>query len=92
MATSDGALNMSAELRRNQPHGQVVVGNPKGLKDVFGADIHVALRSHGLAVAGTVAEQVSSFNGGCPPAACTNAQASIHESDRNNSDDDSDDD
>ncbi len=87
VTTSGGALNMSAVLRRNKPPGQVVMGNPKGLKDVFGADIHVALRSH-PAMAGTIAAGIGSFNGGCPGGAgCANAQASVHESESNDDDD-----
>jgi hypothetical protein len=76
-----GDLTLSAELERRQPPGEVVMGNPRGLNDVFGADIHVVIRSHGAAVPGGAAAQIGSFNGGCPPAGCTNVQFSVHQSD-----------
>ncbi len=79
VATSDGSLNAAAEVRKNKPRGQVVMGTTKGLRDVSGADIHIALRSHGTAMPGSTADQIGRFNGGCPPGGCTNSQASIHE-------------
>ena len=78
VADGIGSANISARLRRNQPPGEVVVG--PGLQEVAGADIHGVLRSHGPAVAGMTAEQVSSFNGGCPDGVgCANVQFSAHE-------------
>lgn len=78
VSTGDGSLNASAEVRRNKPRGQVVMGTTKGVKNVSGAEVHVAIRGHGAAVPGSIAEQLGSFNGGCPPAACPNLQASVH--------------
>jgi len=57
-------------------------GTPNvGLVDPFKAEIHLAVRTHGLASADpTVLQaQLSSFNGGCPPNACMNVQVSVHQ-------------
>ncbi len=57
-------------------------GTPNlGLLRPFKAEIHLVTRTHGLASSDPVVlqEQVSSFNGGCPPNSCRNLQASIHQ-------------
>ena len=41
------------------------------------AEVHALLRSHGPAVAGSVAEQISTFNGLCDVQECTNVQGMI---------------
>jgi hypothetical protein len=46
------------------------------------SEIHLVLRSHGPAMVDNpqvLQEQLSSFNGGCPPNTCGNLQASIHQ-------------
>ena len=43
-----------------------------GLLDVFGAQIHLAVRNHGPKLPGNA--QLSTFNGGCPPNACATVQ------------------
>jgi len=48
-----------------------------GLLDPFKADIHLVIRNHGQPVPGALDEQISSFNGGCPPNTCTNEQAGV---------------
>lgn len=54
-----------------------------GLQNLKGAEIHVVLRSHGLAgVAGTVARQVATSAEACPPEGCANVFASIHVANR----------
>jgi hypothetical protein len=60
-----GAANAAARLERGAPPGEVRFG--PGLWNVKKAEIHVVLRSHGEAVAGEVAEQIGSFDGGCTP-------------------------
>ncbi len=45
------------------------------------AEIHLVTRTHGAAALddpATLAEQLGTFNGGCPPNTCANIQASIH--------------
>lgn len=54
-----------------------VIAGP-GLLNPRGAEIHVVVRNHGPAIPGLINEQISSFNGGCPPNSCTNVQASVH--------------
>jgi len=54
-----------------------------GLLDPKHAEIHMVVRSHGIALMGTsttgpFSEQLSLFNGGCPPNTCVNVQASVH--------------
>jgi hypothetical protein len=67
-----GSANAAARLERAAPPGEVRFG--PGLLNVRKADIHVALRSHGEAVAGEVAEQIGSFDGGCTPEEITAGQ------------------
>ncbi len=52
-----------------------------GLLNPKHAEIHLVVRSHGPASmdAGVLAEQLTTFNGGCPPNMCTNFQISVHE-------------
>jgi hypothetical protein len=49
------------------------------LLDPFKAEMHLVIRSHGQPLSGMIEEQISSFNGGCPPNTCANVQASIHQ-------------
>lgn len=55
-------------------------GNPLGntFDDVLGSEIHLVVRNHGPAQPGQLDEQLSEFNGGCPPFTCVNVQASVH--------------
>ena len=47
--------------------------------DVLGSEFHLVVRNHGPALTGEqLAEQLSEFNGGCPPNVCANAQVSMH--------------
>lgn len=63
VSNGTGAAEVEARLERNKPSGEVRFG--PGLKRPRGAEIHVVLRTHGPAVAGEVADQISRFNGGC---------------------------
>ncbi|HEY8225614.1 MAG TPA: hypothetical protein VIG25_10070 [Pyrinomonadaceae bacterium] len=50
-----------------------------GLLDPAHSEIHVVVRSHGPALMGMVlADQLSKFNGGCPPNTCVNVQIAMH--------------
>jgi hypothetical protein len=44
--------------------------------DVLGSEIHLVVRDHGPKFPGN--DQLSGFNGGCPPETCVNVQASVH--------------
>jgi hypothetical protein len=53
-----------------------------GLLNPFGAEIHLVTRQHGAAILNdpaALAQQLSQFNGGCPPNTCSNVQASPHQ-------------
>jgi hypothetical protein len=55
-----------------------------GLIDARRADVHLIVRTHGAAIPGLLAEQISTFDGGCLPGEpnfgqCRNVQASPHE-------------
>ncbi len=51
-----------------------------GLLDPRRAEIHLVVRSHGPALPDPqFAEQLTMFNGGCPPNTCMNVQAAVHE-------------
>lgn len=53
-----------------------------GLLEPMRGEIHLVMRTHGPAILDDPAvlrEQLSLFNGGCPPNECANIQASIHE-------------
>lgn len=83
VSDDSGSANAEARLERGAPPGQVLFG--PGLTNVKKAEIHIVLRSHGEAVAGEVAAQVGSFDGGCTPeeiaaAQCPNAnvQSAAH--------------
>jgi hypothetical protein len=49
-------------------------GDAVGLVDARTAQILLGVRSHGLPIPGQVKEQISMFNGGCPPNACEDEQ------------------
>lgn len=53
-----------------------------GLMNAFKAEIHLVTRTHGPAILGdptVLGQQLSMFNGGCPPNTCANLQVSIHQ-------------
>lgn len=52
-----------------------------GLLDPRRAEIHLAVRSHGAASmdATVLGQQLTTFNGGCPPNNCATVQAAVHE-------------
>jgi hypothetical protein len=50
-----------------------------GLRNIRSAELHLVLRSHGLAgIAGPVAQQLGTAHAACPSSGCFNAFASIH--------------
>lgn len=55
--------------------------NP-GLLEPLKAEIHLVTRTHGPALLDdpeVLGQQLTTFNGGCPPNTCANLQASIHQ-------------
>lgn len=69
----------SSELARHHVGGrQVWVGDPSGVDNPYGAEVHVVLRSHGPAVMdpADLAVQTSTFNGFCNPV-CANVSVAV---------------
>jgi hypothetical protein len=69
----------SSHLARHDVEGrQVQLGDPSGVDNTYGAQVHVVLRSHGTAVMDPAdqAEQTSTFNGFCNPV-CANVSAAV---------------
>ena len=81
----DGSASFGAYLAIGDPTGgHVLPGMPdpsRGLLNPKGATVHLVLRSHGPASPdpATLSEQLTLFNGGCPPNTCTNIQAAVFE-------------
>jgi hypothetical protein len=73
-----GLGNFGAYLSENDTTG---ANFGPGLLDARRADVHLVVRTHGDAIPGLIPEQLSTFNGGCPPNVCQNLQASPHEAD-----------
>ena len=74
----EGIGNFSAQLLEEElPTGsdQVIFGD--GLLDSFSAEIHPVVRSHGSVIPGLEEEQITTFNGGCPPNECEDVQFTI---------------
>ena len=58
------------------------VGTGNGLVKPLSAEIHLVTRSHGpanLLDPTVLAQQLTMFNGGCPPNTCMNVHASVHQ-------------
>ncbi len=49
-----------------------------GLLDTAKAEIYLVVRTHGQLIPDMAHEQLSTFDGGCPPNACANVQLAIH--------------
>lgn len=76
---SIGAFRAVGDMTGAAPSPPNPVPNP-GLLRPLSAEIHLVLRTHGEASMDPVVlrEQLTTFNGGCPPNMCANVQASIH--------------
>ena len=82
----EGTANVSIDVRSGlPPDGAAVLfgeggiinnGVQPGLRagNGFGAEVHFIIREHGDLLPHAIADQLSAFNGGCPPNACANAQ------------------
>ena len=79
-----GQASFAAQVDYGElPQGEDQVPNPARANPVRpGAEIHIVLRDHGPALDDPEAleAQLTRFNGGCPPNACANVQASVHRS------------
>ena len=68
-------FNFSASLNEDDNTGSVFPPGSPGLTDAAGAEIHVAVRSHGQVIPELVDLQISTIDGGCNP--CQDQQAAI---------------
>lgn len=84
----DGALDIGAFRAVGDTSGAESVPVPPfpadnpGLLDPKRAEVHIVIRTHGPALLGdplTLEQQLTTFNGGCPPNTCSNLQVSIHQ-------------
>ena len=78
VVSAEGMASFSAQLGEGEtPSGadQVLFG--EGLEDSFKAEIHPIIRTHGLPIPGLVEEQITTFNGGCPPNECFDVQVAV---------------
>lgn len=50
------------------------------IEDADAAEIHLVVRAHGRRIPSRFEEQISQFNGGCPPRECVDVQFSVHRS------------
>ena len=77
---SDGVGDYGAYLREGDASDCASAALPcNGLFDARTADVHIVVRTHGAPIAGSIPDQIHSFNGGCPPNSCKNIQAAPHE-------------
>lgn len=75
----DGAASFGAFLAIGDTTGAFL---GPGLLNPMRAEIHLALRTHGPAMTDNpelLRQQLTTFNGGCPPNTCANIQDSIHQ-------------
>lgn len=75
----DGAADFGAFRAVGDTTGAVF---GPGLLNAMKAEIHLVVRSHGPAFLNDpemLQQQLSTFNGGCPPNTCSNHQVSIHQ-------------
>lgn len=75
---ADGVADF-AEVRAVGDTTNAQIAGP-GLQDTRRAEIHLAVRNHGAAALdpATFQQQLTTFNGGCPPNACATVQAAVH--------------
>ncbi len=74
---SDGTANISAHLDADAlPRGiDVLLGNGLMPGNVFGAEIHLLIRSHGSLIPWRVAQKIGSVDGACDVNVCAEQQA-----------------
>jgi hypothetical protein len=75
---ADGVADY-AEVRAVGDTTNAQIAGP-GLQDTRRAQIHLAVRNHGAAALdpNVLRQQLTTFNGGCPPNACVTVQAAVH--------------
>jgi hypothetical protein len=82
IAGEDGTVDLGAFRAVGDPSGKAE-GPPataEALEKPLKAEIHLAVRAHGLASGdpAVLQQQLTTFNGGCPPNMCVTVQAAPH--------------
>jgi hypothetical protein len=79
IAGADGTVDFGAFRAVGDPSGKAE-GTAEALEKPFKAEIHLAIRSHGPPSAdpAVLHEQLTTFNGGCPPNTCMTVQFALH--------------
>lgn len=80
IAGDDGTVDFGMFRAVGDPSGKSE-GTAEALERPFKAEIHLAIRSHGPASAdpAVLHEQLTTFNGGCPPNTCMTVQLAPHQ-------------
>jgi hypothetical protein len=78
IAGDDGTVDFGAFRAVGDPSGKSE-GTAEALEKPFKAEIHLAIRSHGPVIPGMLSDQLSTFNGGCPPNTCMTVQFAPHQ-------------
>ncbi len=80
IAGDDGTADFGAFRAVGDPSGrEPSLGTAMALEKPLKAEIHLAIRSHGPVLPAMLDEQLSTFNGGCPPNTCMTVQAAPHQ-------------
>ncbi len=79
IAGEDGTADFAAFRAVGDTSGSAGLGIATALEEPFKALIHLAVRSHGPVIPAMLSQQLSLFNGGCPPNTCVNVEVAIHE-------------
>ncbi|MBI3756769.1 MAG: hypothetical protein HY267_02220 [Deltaproteobacteria bacterium] len=82
IAGDDGTADFGAYREEGDTSGrEPAFGTATALEDTHKAEVHLVIRSHGPASAdpAVLQQQLSTFNGGCPPNTCKSMQAAPHQ-------------
>ncbi len=80
LADGTGSTNTQIKLLPGRTKRELfAMSKDYGLKNFRKAEIHLVIRSHGLAgIAGPVSQQIGTANEACPESGCANVFASVH--------------
>jgi hypothetical protein len=79
IAGEDGTADFGAFRAVGDTSGSAGLGTGTALENPFKAQIHLVVRSHGPVIPAMLSDQLSTFDGGCPPNTCANVQAAPHQ-------------
>lgn len=80
IAGDDGTADFGAFRAVGDTTGrEPSVGTAMALENAQKAQVHLVVRNHGPVIPAMLSDQLSMFNGGCPPNTCMNVQAAPHQ-------------